>query len=146
MSIFPAFVQPENKTEQIELPMLKEYAYDFDTNELKLRDGKNYLVEGNEALKIWIFKAIVTARYKYIAYSEQFGTEIFEVIGTTLSSEAKKAEVRRYIIETLMVNPYILSIERIELSQIKDNLDIEVFVKSIYEDKVVNVRCLIEIA
>ncbi|MDO5096495.1 MAG: DUF2634 domain-containing protein [Peptostreptococcaceae bacterium] len=146
MSIFPAFVQPENKTEQIELPMLKEYAYDFDTNELKLRDGKNYLVEGNEALKIWIFKAIVTARYKYIAYSEQFGTEIFEVIGTTLSSEAKKAEVRRYIIETLMVNPYILSIERIELSQIKDNLDIEVFVKSIYEDKVVNVHCLIEIA
>lgn len=38
--------------------MFREYAYDFENNRLLLRDGNTYLVEGNEALRIWIFKAL----------------------------------------------------------------------------------------
>ena len=48
--------------------MFREYAYDFENNCLLLRDGNTYLVEGNEALRIWIFKALTTERFRYTAY------------------------------------------------------------------------------
>ena len=59
MSIFP-FISPEilESGQASELPMFREYAYDFENNRLLLRDGNTYLVEGNEALRIWIFKAL----------------------------------------------------------------------------------------
>ena len=146
MSIFPEIVSElEEVTMDTELPMLKEYAYNFETNELKLKNGKHYLVEGNEALKIWIYKALRTERYRYMAYSDDYGTEIYTVIGTVLSTPAKKAEIKRFVTETLMVNPYIVSIEKIALEQMGSVLQISVTVKSIYEDEVVAVKCSTEI-
>ena len=64
MSIFP-FISPEilESGQASELPMFREYAYDFENNRLLLRDGNTYLVEGNEALRIWIFKALSTERF-----------------------------------------------------------------------------------
>ena len=58
MSIFPFIDSTSTSTEtNDELPMLKEYAYDFEKNELLLDEGgRTYMVEGNEALRIWIFK------------------------------------------------------------------------------------------
>ena len=146
MSIFPEiFSELEEATLDAELPMLKEYAYDFETNQLKLKNGKHYLVEGNEALKIWIYKALRTERYRYMAYSDDYGTEIYTVIGTVLSTPAKIAEIKRFVTETLMVNPYIVSIENIALEQIGSVLHISVTVKSVYEDEVVAVKCSTEI-
>lgn len=146
MSIFPDIISNETTTRLSELPLFKEYAYDFKNNELLTRNGRHYFVEGNEAIKIWIYKAILTMRNKYVAYSSSFGSEIFSVIGTTLSSEAKKAEIKRFITEALMVNPYILAIKRINIFQEKSMLEIEVDIKTIYDEKVVNVECSIEIA
>lgn len=62
MSIFPFIDSTSTSTEtNDELPMLKEYAYDFEKNELLLDEGgRTYMVEGNEALRIWIFKALFT--------------------------------------------------------------------------------------
>ena len=83
MSIFP-FISPEvlESSESSELPMFREYAYDFENNCLLLRDGNTYLVEGNEALRIWIFKALTTERFRYTAYDGAFGSEIHTLIGT----------------------------------------------------------------
>ncbi len=142
MSVFPKLVTFQRKEDPEEvLPELAEYAYDFENNQFSLKDGKQYLVYGNEALKIWIFKALVTERYKYKAYSEDFGNEIYEVIGTTLGAETKKSEIKRYITECLMVNPYIRSILDIRLRTERERLYVEVDVQSIYEGEVVNVKC-----
>lgn len=114
MSIFPFIDTTSASTETTdELPMLKEYAYDFENNELLLdAEGNTYLVEGNEALRIWIFKALFTERCHYTAYSFAFGSEIQEqVIGQSMNEEIVKLELERFIIEALMVNPYI---ERLE--------------------------------
>ena len=69
MSIFP-FIDPETlaASQDNALPMFREYAYDYENNRLLLRDGQTYLVEGNEALRIWIFKALDTERFRYTAY------------------------------------------------------------------------------
>lgn len=111
MSIFP-FIDAANTDANItteELPMLKEYAYDYETNELLLdENGCTYLVEGNEALRIWIFKALITERFHYTAYSHAFGSEFQDQLaGRSMNGDIVKLEMERFIVEALMVNPYI---------------------------------------
>ncbi len=110
MSIFP-FIDVAEDTESniTELPLLKEYAYDFEKNELLLdENGCTYMVEGNEALRIWILKALATERFHYVAYSFSFGAEWQDkLVGNAMDAEIVKLELERFIIETLMANPYI---------------------------------------
>ena len=53
MSVFP-FIDPDalQQEESTELPLFREYAYDFENNRLLLKNGQTYLVEGNEASAI----------------------------------------------------------------------------------------------
>lgn len=110
MSIFPFIDAGQTETaEDAELPVLKEYAFDYEKNELLLDErGCTYLVEKNEALRIWVFKALTTQRYHHTAYSFAFGAEFEEqLIGHSLNAEIVRLELERFIVEALMVNPYI---------------------------------------
>lgn len=122
-----------------------EYAYDFEKNELKLQDGKHYYVFGNEALKIWIYKAVLTTRYRFSAYSRDFGTEIYALVGEVLSRKHKEAEIRRYLIETLLAHPYITEIRRIDLRSRKDGLEATVYYRSVFLDDIEEVSCTVQI-
>lgn len=98
MSIFP-FIDASGVTDTkkvTDLPLLKEYAYDYAKNELLLdENGCTYLVEGNAALRIWIFKALTTARFRHVAYSPAFGEEYEDqLIGhMTMSVLSDKQEI-----------------------------------------------------
>ncbi len=77
MSVFPFITPPaDSPAAANSLPLFKEYAYDFANNCLLLKDGQTYLVDGNEALRIWIFKALSCERFRYTAYDAAFGSEI----------------------------------------------------------------------
>lgn len=69
-SIFPfinTVILPDQTLVQ-ELPVFYEYAYDSEQNCLTLgEDGLPYLVEKNEALRIWIYKALSTQRFSSCA-------------------------------------------------------------------------------
>ncbi len=135
MSIFP-FIDAagaDNET-NTELPMLKEYAYDFVKNELRLdANGCTYMVEGNEALRIWIFKALLTERFHYTAYSYAFGSEFQErLIGRSMNAEIAKLELERFIIEALMVNPYIKRLDNFVFENTNAGLTISFECNSIY--------------
>ena len=71
----------------VELPVFKELAFDFNTGQLLTNGGKYYYVEKNEAIKIWIWKALFTSRYTYLAYSTDYGNEIYTLIGRYLNKE-----------------------------------------------------------
>lgn len=109
-SIFP-FINPETvqlaENASEELPLFQEYAYDFVNNELLERNGSTYLVDGNEALKIWIFKVFRTKRFHHIAHSADYGSEVHTLIGEVAEEDVLLPELERFIIEALMVNPYI---------------------------------------
>lgn len=110
MTIFPD-LSPYQSGEGIsELPVYREWAYDFIKNELLTRGGKYYLVEKNEALKIWIHKALDTKRYVYPAYSRNMGQEFDNLIGLTTNRQILESETKRYIQECLLANPYILDV------------------------------------
>lgn len=123
---FP-FIGSINRTAAENLPMFREYAWDFDNN-CFLYDGNGnmILLEGNDALKVWIIKALRTERYNYLAYSWRYGSEIKRFIGRVMSVGERRSELRRNIIETLMVNNYIKSIDNIEFFETANGKDLEI--------------------
>ena len=133
MSIFP-FISPEvlESGQASELPMFREYTYDFENNRLLLRDGNTYLVEGNEALRIWIFKALSTERFRYTAYDSAFGSEIHTLIGSAIHSEIVTSELKRFIIEALMVNPYISELSNFQFTRTESGVQVEFDCTTIY--------------
>jgi hypothetical protein len=109
-------IQSTNTT----LPLAKEYAWDFENNDFFLIDGKFQKVKGKDAVKVWVMKAMLTQRYRYQAYSWNFGHELEDLIGKGLSQGALTSEVERCIKEALLINPYITSITNLDL-EISDN-------------------------
>lgn len=143
MSIFPFGVDSNEEEEQLEeLPLYKEYAYDFKQNELKLdKNGNTYLVEGNEALKIWIYKALNTERFYYTAYSEDFGSEHKEQLtGHVIDSEVLKLELERFIIEALMINSYILELDNFTFNKSGTDLEVSFDCKTVYGTETVSIK------
>lgn len=100
-----------------ELPIFRELAFDFDTGELKTIGGNYYYVEKNEAIKVWIWKALFSSRYTYLAYSTNYGNEIFTLIGRYLEKQLLYSELRRMIEEALLCNPYITSLSDFDVTR-----------------------------
>ena len=108
--------QQEIKTD-IELPVFKELAFDFDTKQLKTKGGQYYYVEKNEALKVWIYYALLIPRFTWVAYSTDYGQEIYTLIGRYLSGELLKSELKRFIEEALLCNPYLTSLSDFDIQR-----------------------------
>lgn len=135
MGVFP-FINTEivENSKSQELPMFKEYAYDFENRCLKQDNtGNTYLVEGNEALRIWIYFALATARYRYTAYDTAFGSEIEDqLIGQPLSDEVTQTELERYITEALMCNPYIEELSDFDFTLLRDGIEASFNCRTVY--------------
>lgn len=100
-----------------DLPLFQEYAWDFE-RDCFLYDvnGRHILLTGNPALEVWIYKALKTERFEYLAYSWQYGIELKPFIGKVMGLQERYSELRRVITECLMVNPYIKSIDSFTLA------------------------------
>ena len=139
--IFPfidAEVTEETTTSE-ELPIPREYAWDFEKNEFKLVDGKFQVVEGLEAIKIWVYKTLLTPRFRYPIYTENYGNDLEDLIGSGYSKEAVESEANRLLYEALMVNPYIDSIENVSVTFEGDSLGIDFTVVTPYGEVEISV-------
>ena len=114
------------------LPVYKECAWDFVKDEAVFVDGSPKIVYKNEAIKIWIYKAIKTNRYQYEIYSWDYGSEIESLIGKGFEIGFIKSETQRYIEEALLINPYITKINKIDVKFNKDVLTAYVDLETIY--------------
>ena len=132
MNLFPELTVA-NLSDEKSLPMYREWAFDFEREELKIKHGKYYLVEGNEAIKVWIYKALKTERYIFVAYTKNYGSEISTLIGTVEDEDILFSEISRYIEESLLVNPYIISVGDFTFSHIGGGKIVTKFsVKTVY--------------
>lgn len=106
--------------------MAVEYAWDFEELDFKLKDGKMYLVEGIEAVKIWIWKIFQTPRYRYVIYSWDYGHELEDLIGLGSSESFIKSEAERFIREAIWptLNGYVEDIKDLLISLNEDRLSI----------------------
>lgn len=101
-----------------EMPTFKEYAIDFKTGEY-IKDENNDIkvLEKNEALKVWIFKALKTERFRYVdVHSDNYGSELETNIGTIYQKSVKDALMINQIRDTSLVNPYILECYNFDIS------------------------------
>jgi hypothetical protein len=124
MNIFP-FISYEENVVNNEMPLYKEVSKNLE------------IVEGNEAIKIWIWKALKVPRYQYVIYSWNYGSELLSLIGKAYTRGLTCSEASRYIKEALLINPYILEVDVLSTSFEGDTLSAEVRVKTIYEGEVV---------
>lgn len=113
---FP-FIGAMRDAATVDLPLFQEYAWDFE-RDCFLYDvnGRHLLLSGNPALEVWIYKALKTERFEYLAYSWQYGIELKPFIGKVMGVQERYSELQRVITECLMVNPYVRSIDSFSIT------------------------------
>ncbi len=102
-----------NEIDKLELNSLKEIGWDFEKDKPLFKDNNFIVVEGIEALKVWIYKTIKTTRFKYLIYSNAYGTSIKSFIGKVFTERVKN-DFKKEIIEALLINNYIESVSIVE--------------------------------
>ena len=122
MSLFPFATDTEITLSSTEVTAssIREYEIDFSTGKLTGR-----IVEGVDALGVWACLALMAKRYKWVIYSWYYGAEYFDLIGYSYSDEYLKSEVQRYMEECLFENEHITAVENLEVSKVKDTLNVK---------------------
>lgn len=126
------FLNQNTEKEKKELPPFTEYAIDLDTLE-PLKNGDRLVeLNGNEALKVWIFKALKTKRNFYEIHSDSYGNDLDVHIGTVYQESIKNALIISEIKDCLLVNPYILDCYNFELNYNDNNLKVSFNISTVY--------------
>lgn len=100
-------VDEEKEQEEQSIPV--EYGIDFESGQLT---GQK--VYGIEALKVWIWNALVTDRYRYEHHSWNFGHELENLIGSCNDIDYIRITAKEMIEECLTVNEHIIGIEEFD--------------------------------
>nr|WP_293995639.1 DUF2634 domain-containing protein [uncultured Fusobacterium sp.] len=127
----------EQKENTNNLPLFMEYAIDFETGEYITDEKTNdiKILTGNEALKVWCFKALKTERNRYGFHTDSYGTDLFEHPGTIYQKSVKDALMINQIQDTLLVNPYILECYDFKIFNDVEDIPLITFkIKTIYGD------------
>ena len=132
MSLFPFVTYKEDMVKDNSFPLYREIAWDFKRDIPILENGDFKIVEGNEAIKVWVYKALLVPRYNYSIYSWNYGSELMDLIGKTYTPSLTKEEAKRYIKEALLINPYILEVDVIDTDFEDSMLSANIKITTIY--------------
>lgn len=117
--MFPFTDNEEEEEQEESLYIPREYGINFETGQLS---GK--IVEGYDALLVWVWLALQTPRYRYYIYSENYGQEYEDLIGKSYSTELTDSELERMTEECLTENPYITGIENFSCVKIEEKVTV----------------------
>lgn len=133
-SIFPFIDPQEVETEEAELSMAVEYDWDFEKLEFKFRDGKMYLVEGVDAVRIWIWKLFMTTRYREVIFNWDYGSDLENLIGQGYTQGYLNSEAERYVREAIEYNlsDYVTGVRDVVVTFDEGTLTIEFTAITIY--------------
>ena len=134
------FISPSPNLEALnEFPVYREIAWDFQSNQPLIENGEFKIVEENEAIKVWVYLALLTNNKQYPIYSWDYGTEVKELMGKNYTKALIEAEAKRLIEECLLINPYILEVEVVNTSFVDSALTCDIKITTIYGDMEVNI-------
>lgn len=125
-TIFPDITAPETGQDtSTVITYGKELAFDFAAGEFVMVDGRPKVLEGVYALKVWIEKAIRTARYRFPIYTFQYGCELEDIIGLDIPRAVLESEVERTIREALKYDERIKAVQDFVIERGGDWLKVE---------------------
>ena len=110
-------IEEDIQDDESEYKIPTEYGIDFDTGQLT-----GDIVTGLEAIKVWIWLALRTPRYRYVIYPWDYGNEVDDLIGTNHTMEYIETEVPRMIEECLLVNEHIKGVSDFDITYDSDKL------------------------
>lgn len=129
------------QTQEQSLPELVMEAWDFNNDHFLLdANGNPAKVRKNEALKVWIYKALKTERFRYEIYrhgeydeESVFGVELEQFIGKNPNNEVSATLIKDFIYDGLIICPYIKEVNNIDVSTMTgDTLEYHINLTSIY--------------
>lgn len=135
--IFPDWGEaPETAAGEAALPLLTEWAVDWERGGFAIRDGAFYTVSGAEALKLWIGRALrpESQRFLYTAWSPAYGNEFSSLLGGVTDQGILESLLRQYIRDALLVSPYILAVDGFSFSKAGSRVEVRFTVRSVYEE------------
>ena len=141
MSIFP-FINGDDgilETSINTLPIYYEVAWDFVNDRAIFQDGNPKIVEKNEAIKVWAYKALLASRYEHSIYTWDYGSELMSLIGKAYTPQLTESEAKRYIKEALEINPYILEVDVVNASFNNGVLSTDIKLLTIYGESEVKI-------
>lgn len=110
-----------------------EYAYDFKKNcFLYDEEGKQIILKRNEAIKVWVYKALLTERFLYLAYFDDYGAELEHFIGKVPNDGTEASKLFGYIEEAILVNPYIISVDNLNVAQDHKKITLNIGLTTVY--------------
>ena len=139
MSLFPFISNTDEIKVNNSFPMYKEIAWDFKRNTPIIQNGDFKIVEGNNAIKVWVYKALLTPRYNYSIYTWDYGSELMDIVGKAYTHSLTKEEAKRYIKEALLINPYILEVNDVDTSFNNGILSADIKLLTIYGESEVTI-------
>lgn len=128
MGLFPAYIENDMVSQTKKKQTVpKEYEIDFKTGQTTGR-----IVEGKEAIKIWIWLALKIPRYRHYIYTWDYGNEFEDLIGRGYTGEYIEAEAQRMTEDCLLINENIKSITEFRADMADDTLTISFTANTVY--------------
>lgn len=120
MAINPLLPQDERYIEsEPEIQPSRTYALDFDNNEM------GGIIDGEQAIRQFIRKAIKTPRFRFLIYDDEYGCELDDLIGANVSDALLQTEIPRVIREALIYDDRIENVSNFVITRKKDMVFIE---------------------
>lgn len=82
----------------------KTYALDIDNGKL------GGIIDGEQAIRQFIRKAVITARFRFLIYDDQYGCELEDLIGQDVPFELLETEIPRVIREALIYDDRVQNV------------------------------------
>lgn len=104
----------------------KTYALDFETGRIR------GFVDGIDAVKQFIRKAIITERSKWRIYTDDYGCELYSLLGQNVTDGFLRSEIPRMVREAIEYDDRIISVDNVTARREGDAVFIYAEVNSIY--------------
>ena len=133
MNNFPTRAIPPKNIADTGIPLLKEYAWDFDKDEIILdKHNKFIIVEGVEALKVRNYLSLRIYKGRFFIYKNKVGTRLKDLIGKSRSYISSR--VQEMIYEAIVDDLYVTDIDNLEITYVNDKVFVTFDVINIYKN------------
>jgi hypothetical protein len=105
----------------------KTYGLDIDSGNV------GGIIKGEPAIRQFIRKAILTARFRFLIYDDQYGCELSDLIGEDIPFELLETEIPRVITEALTADDRVQDVFNYELKRQGDELHVKFTVQLVDE-------------
>jgi hypothetical protein len=111
-----ALTEKENKNK-----FGKSFLFDFEKGDFILIDGKPQVIEGEQALKVWINKTLRTEKIKYKIYEiidNEYGVTLIDYLSSNLPTGFIYAGIQRSVSDALLKHSEINAVTGYEFERI----------------------------